>query len=316
MVDREKTASGDYVYRLCRRRDGLHALFCSDIELLAADRDDCFLGKLVYVESSPLTTSPLFQQKTIWGIDFVEATKDTAGCYLVDTSIARLAELAVPEVLTRNHTLLRTWSCVRRDSVEREITSLELRNAYRSIGGDINALIDTIASTTGVLVGLVGSTGLQTRQNPNDVDIVLLPDTVASGKAAVRAILTRFPDSQSAYLQHIWPLSFSIAGKHVDVFICPAQVPSRLEGALSSGIVEATAEEFDATVVDDSNNQIGLSEWLLSDGTQLLSSDSAMRGRYPTGTHLVGLARRCQMVSGHTVRVLESFGNVAAIVHS
>jgi hypothetical protein len=227
--------------------------------------------------------------------------------------------MMVPGLLIDNSNIvLQTLCLVPTSSVIQSISSTAARDALVSKNPRFQKVVNGISHYLGdcYTIGVVGYHALNPFCDDDELDLVVIADTIEQLCEAKRKIDQIVDLEYSGYLSEIWPLSKrTYKFGSLDVFWCTSSCPSTIVHNIETAEIITRHFEFNSVVVDDSMGILGTPIWKTEGGEYLLGLDNALRGRFRNGDRVVGVGVGVQLVDGEFAVVIQSDRNVGYLIH-
>ena len=311
---------GEPKYRVCSLPNSTDAnvVFFCDWDYIHPP-EASFIGKPIYFQLGKNTQLP-FRSKEIMGEVYLDISKiRPQSLYVCDLGLKLLCETIAPGLLLDNgNSVLQTLCLVPTSSTIRTIPSMLAREELVSKNPRFKKILEEIKRYLGkaYTVGVVGYHALNPLCDDNELDLVVIADTIEQLNDAKRRIDEIHDIEHSGYLSEIWPLSKRTNNLgSLDLFWCTAACPSPILLNIESAQIMTHHFEFDSIVIDDSMGILGTPIWKIEKGEYLLGLDNALRGRLHTRDHVVGVGVAAKLAGGEFVVVIQSDKNISYVIH-
>lgn len=320
-MERSKSITlGEPKYRICSPPNSTDAnvVFFCDWDYVHSP-ETSFIGKPIYFQSGKDTQLP-FRSKQIMGEIYSDMSKiRPQSLYVCDLGLKLLCETMAPGLLLDNsNNVLQTLCLVPTGSVIQTISSRLAREELVSKNPRFKKVLQGISLYLGksYTLGVVGYHALNPLCDDDELDLVVIADTIEQLNDAKRKIDQIHDVEYSGYLSQIWPLSKRTSKfGSLDLFWCTANCPSPILLNIESAEIITHHFEFDSVVIDDSMGILGTPIWKTEGGEYLLGLDNALRGRLHTADHVVGVGVAAQLVGGEFAIIIQSEKNVSHVIH-
>jgi len=164
-------------------------------------------------------------------------------------------------------------------------------------------------------LGVVGYHAVNPLCDDNELDLVIIADTVEQLNLS-RKKIDHMPNVRySTYISEIWPLSKRTTDiGSLDFFYSTRNSPSKILSNLENARILELHFEFDSTIIDDSMGILGTPMWKTEDSFYIIGIDNALRGRLRIGDRVVGIGISA-MVENEKVVIIQSTGNISYVAH-
>lgn len=319
MLGNRNELLGEPKYRICKSpgSDGNKIVFFCDWDCIHSPKTT-FLGKPVYFQQPKITNLP-FHSKEIAGEIYLDLLKiKPQSLYTCDLGLKLICENLASELLINNSkSVLQTLCLVSMKCVVREIYSTFAEQELCLQNEKFKQILETLKSYLGESyeLGVVGYHALNPLCDDNDLDLVIITDTIEQLNLS-REKIDRIPNLRySTYISEIWPLSKRTTDiGSLDFFYSTRNSPSKILSSLENALILELHFEFDSTIVDDSMGILGTPIWKTEDSFYIIGIDNALRGKLRVGERVTGIGISA-MVENEKVVIIQSMRNISYVVH-
>lgn len=319
MLSNRNGLLGEPKYRICKcpGSDRKKIVFFCDWDYVHSPKTS-FLGKPVYFQQ-PRTANLPFRTKEIAGEIYLDLSKiRPQGVYVCDLGLRLVCEnLASGLLINNSQSVLQTLCLVSMDCVVREICSTSAKQELCLQNEKSKQIMETLQTYLGESYefGIVGYHALNPLCDDNELDLVIIADTVEQLNLR-RKEIDRMPNvRRSIYISEIWPLSKRTTNiGSLDFFYSTRNSPSQILSRLETARILELHFEFDSTIIDDSMGILGIPMWKTGDGSYIIGIDNALRGRLRISDRVIGIGISA-MIDSEKVVIIQSAGNISHVVH-
>lgn len=281
----------DYKYRICQSITGRHVIFGCDYDSYWEPREN-FLGQPIFIEGVDNAGLP-FSTVSIDNVDYVSVTHlKPESVYQTIISLKVLCKSVAPDLVIDNEpTILRTLCCVPKSSVIRTIYSTDCTSIVQSANGivekkiiDLQKILEPYSACLGAIGSRVFNPSVQA-----DLDLVILAKDVSTLNSIWKDIRNSTKVTSNGYIAEQWPLTLrEDGGLILDFFFNPTEKPPSFYKQLANSEINNRSFEFHEQVLDATESFLAIPAWSTRSGKLLIGADSALRGRFPVSSELIG----------------------------